>query len=99
MRILAVIPHYFRASGDRRHGSTGGARQARLRALSSCVAALHQLFGRPQCVIDIVRRTTEPANALTAEGIDALRATGVPLVAENQHAVDENDYLYEVDFE
>jgi hypothetical protein len=38
-------------------------------------------------------------NAVTEEGVAALRATGVRVVAENQHEIDEEDYLYEVDFE
>lgn len=38
-------------------------------------------------------------NALTRRGIAALRGTGVRVVADNQHAPDEEDYLYEVDFE
>src|SRR5262249_34481367 len=35
-------------------------------------------------------------NALTAGGIAALQATGIRVVADNQHAPDEEDYLYEV---
>jgi uncharacterized protein (TIGR02996 family) len=38
-------------------------------------------------------------NALTARGIAMLQATGIRVVANNQHAVDEQEYLYEVDFE
>jgi uncharacterized protein (TIGR02996 family) len=38
-------------------------------------------------------------NALTEEGITALEATGIRVVAENQHDGEENDFLYEVDFE
>jgi uncharacterized protein (TIGR02996 family) len=38
-------------------------------------------------------------NALTARGIAALRATGVRVVADDQHAADEEDYLYDIDFE
>jgi hypothetical protein len=44
-------------------------------------------------VLDVSR------NALTAPGIAALRAAGVPVVADDQHAPDEEDYPYEVDFE
>jgi uncharacterized protein (TIGR02996 family) len=44
-------------------------------------------------VLDVSR------NALTAEGVAALRATGIGVVADNQHGADEQDYLYEVDFE
>jgi hypothetical protein len=38
-------------------------------------------------------------NALTARGIDDLRRVGIPVIADNQHAPDEEDYLYEVDVE
>jgi uncharacterized protein (TIGR02996 family) len=38
-------------------------------------------------------------NALTGGGIAALEATGIRVVADNQHPPEEEDYLYEVDFE
>jgi uncharacterized protein (TIGR02996 family) len=38
-------------------------------------------------------------NALTDEGVAALRATGVQVLADNQHGPDDNDYLYEGDVE
>jgi uncharacterized protein (TIGR02996 family) len=38
-------------------------------------------------------------NALAGQGIATLRATGVHVVAADQHAPDEEDYLFEVDFE
>jgi uncharacterized protein (TIGR02996 family) len=39
-------------------------------------------------------------NALTQEGIDALKGAGIQVIADNQHAGDEDaDYLFEVDFE
>jgi hypothetical protein len=44
-------------------------------------------------VLDVSR------NALTAQGIAVLRATGIQVVADDQHGPDEEDYLYEVDFE
>jgi uncharacterized protein (TIGR02996 family) len=44
-------------------------------------------------VLDVSR------NALTAQGIAALQATGIRVVADNQHDPDEEEYLYEVDFE
>jgi uncharacterized protein (TIGR02996 family) len=44
-------------------------------------------------VLDVSR------NALNATGVKALRATGVTLVADDMHAPNENDYLYEVDRE
>lgn len=44
-------------------------------------------------VLDVSR------NALTPEGISVLQSVGIRVVAENQHAPDEEDYLYEVDME
>jgi uncharacterized protein (TIGR02996 family) len=38
-------------------------------------------------------------NALTAEGIAALQDVGIQVAADNQHDPEEQDYLYEVDFE
>jgi uncharacterized protein (TIGR02996 family) len=38
-------------------------------------------------------------NALTKQGIAALRATGIKVVAEDQHDLEEQNYLYEVDWE
>jgi uncharacterized protein (TIGR02996 family) len=38
-------------------------------------------------------------NSLSSKGIDALRKTGVNVVAEGQHERDDRDYLYEVDVE
>ncbi len=38
-------------------------------------------------------------NALTARGIAALQATGIRVVADDQHLADDQEYLYEVDFE
>ncbi len=38
-------------------------------------------------------------NALTAQGIAALQEASVRVVADDQHAPDVEDYLYEVDFE
>jgi uncharacterized protein (TIGR02996 family) len=38
-------------------------------------------------------------NALTGQGIAALQATGVRVVANDQHGPEEEEFLYEVDFE
>ncbi len=38
-------------------------------------------------------------NALTDRGVAALKATGVRVVADDQHGPDEMDFLYEVDLE
>ena len=55
MRLLFAIPHYFDPgpAGKRTHGSLGPDPAPRLRAVTACLTNLQQLFGRPQCVIDI----------------------------------------------
>jgi len=77
MRLLFAIPHFFdpAPAGGRRHGSLGSNPAPRVRALTNCLAAIRQLFGRPQCVIDIARRTTTPANQLTALAADVVVCT------------------------
>lgn len=44
-------------------------------------------------VLDVSR------NALTRAGISALKGAGVRVLADDQHDLDDQDYLYEVDFE
>ena len=80
MRVLVAIPHYFdlgRAAGPSPgHGSLSGAAAPRVEALTACVAALHQLFGRPQVAIDIATRETQPTNtALSATRLDVVICT------------------------
>jgi hypothetical protein len=76
MRILFAIPHYFNsAPSPGRHGSLGGDPAPRIQSLANCLAGLHQLFGRPQCMIDIGRRTTIPANRTTATQSDIIVCT------------------------
>jgi len=70
MRLLVAIPHYFdrarAANPGARHGSLAGDPGKRVVALSSCIAALHQLYGHAQHVIEIATRNAPPANALTS---------------------------------
>lgn len=80
MRILAAIPHFFnrsgRASGDgRRHGSLAGDPAERVAALSACIASLHQLFGRQQCLIDVSRKAARPANHSLVGEVDVVVCT------------------------
>jgi hypothetical protein len=83
MRILAAIPHYYRAAGAspadlRHHGSVGPDRDARVAALSSCIASLHQLYGPAQHVIDQATRVALPANERTASRVDVVVCTAGP---------------------
>ena len=79
MRLLFAIPHFYdpAPAGSPRHGSLGRDPAPRIRALADGLAAIRQLFGRPQCVIDIARRTTLPANQTLAVVADvAIFTTG-----------------------
>ena len=78
MRLLFAIPHYFDPEGKGTHGSLRGDAAPRIRALADCLALLRQQFGRPQCEIDIARRTTIPANHSTAIQLDVVICTTGP---------------------
>jgi hypothetical protein len=75
MRLLFAIPHYFDAGGGGGHGSLGGDYSRRVTAVANCLATLRQQFGRPQCTIDIARRTTFPTNKATALLLDVIVCT------------------------
>ncbi len=80
MRILAAIPHYFNVAGTsspdgRQHGSVGPHADARIAALSACIASIHQLYGSAQHIIDQVTRVALPANAFTAGQLDIVVCT------------------------
>jgi hypothetical protein len=75
MRLLFAIPHYFDPSAGGAHGSLGGDAGDRAQLLENCIAGLHQHFGRPQCEIDIARRTTVPTNLATAVTLDVVVCT------------------------
>ncbi len=75
MKVLFAIPHFYDPDGAGRHGSLAADPAPRVRALADALAAIRQLFGRPQCVIDIARRTTMPANRDLAIAADAVVCT------------------------
>ena len=77
MRLLFAVPHYFDPDprDQPRHGSLGPDPAPRVRALATTLASLQQLFGRPQCGIDIHQRTTVPANQRTATVADVVVCT------------------------
>lgn len=70
MRLLVVVPHYFRRSEEakatsdleHRHGSTSGQVAARTHSLRRCIHSLHQTLGTSQAIIRHVDRRVEPAN-------------------------------------
>ena len=80
MRVLVTVPHYFATAGrlaadGRRHGSLAGDPTPRVVALNACVAALHQLYGPAQRLIDHATRLARPANDLTAGHVDVVVCT------------------------
>jgi hypothetical protein len=77
MRILAAIPHYYQASDPAGglHGSLGAPAEQRAEALTACIAALHQLYGSSQCLIDINTRMARPANTALASQVDVVVCT------------------------
>ncbi len=61
--ILVAIPHYFGKRTTRQsHGSMTQRRASRAEKLRRTVEALHVLFGRLQCMMQLSRRQTEAAN-------------------------------------
>ena len=85
MRLLFALPHYFNPepSGSDKHGSLRADPAPRLRALADCLTAIQHLFGPRQCLIDIARRTTVPANDPDA------RADVVVCTTGGKHLLDE----------
>lgn len=87
MRLLFTIPHFFgkwrqNASGNR-HGSHGDARD-RLDALTACLSALHQLFGKAQCVMQLAQKHTDETNQQIKADVDVVVCT-----TRDQHLVDQ----------
>ena len=79
MRLLAAIPHHFDATrfglDGRSHGSLSGNAKARAAALSACIAALHQLYGPAQRMIDIATGNAPLANGTISGVVDLVVCT------------------------
>lgn len=81
MRLLFVVPHYFRTrerSQDRltgKHGSVTASPESRANGLRKTVTSLHQTFGRSQAVIRIADRRTIPANEATRHEVHLVIVT------------------------
>jgi hypothetical protein len=80
MRILVAIPHYYSVHAESSpdgmwHGSVTQGAATRLIAVSSCIAAMHQLYGSEQRVIDHATRVAMPANQQTAGQVDIVVCT------------------------
>ena len=83
MRILFTIPHFYGPKPKReskcRHGAHEDAGD-RVKALSACLAALHQIYGEAQCVMQLARKQTGPTNQKTKARVRVVICT-----TGNQH--------------
>jgi hypothetical protein len=84
MRILFTIAHFFNADGQGKHGSQRKDPRPRLLALSQNLAALHQLFGKSQSIINIGQRLAFPANKPQAYDLDIIICT-----TQNNHLLNQ----------
>lgn len=84
MRILATIPHFYKADGGGKHGSQQRDPRPRLLAIAQCITALHQLFGTSQRFIQIHQRQAIPANTDPESSIDIVVCT-----TGNQHLLND----------
>ncbi len=80
MRILFTIAHFYvpsgrRASDGRPHGSLGKNPRPRVEALSACISALHELFGKRQVMMEPTRLIARPSNQSTAGTVDVIVCT------------------------
>jgi hypothetical protein len=94
MRILFTIPHFFKPHIQGQHASQGNDPQARLQALSKSLAALHQLFGTSQSIINIGKRLAFPANQSQAHELDVVICTTNDYHLLNQLALPEHFYKH-----
>lgn len=62
MRILFTIAHCYNPDGGGKYGSVRKKPQPRIEALTHCLTALHQLFGKSQLTTDYAKRLCLPAN-------------------------------------
>lgn len=75
MRILFTIAHFFSPDSKGKHASQRKDPRPRLLALSQSLAALHQLFGKSQSIINIGQRLAFPANQPQAHDLDIIICT------------------------
>lgn len=75
MRILFTIAHFFNPHAQGKHASQRKDPRPRIIALTQSLAALHQLFGKSQSIINIGQRVALPANQLQANHLDIIICT------------------------
>jgi hypothetical protein len=94
MRILFTIPHFFKPHTQGQHGCQRKDPQSRVRALSTNIATLHQLFSKSQSIIDIGKRLAFPANQLQAHELDIVICTTKDYHLLNQLPLPEHFYKH-----
>ncbi|MGA2069060.1 MAG: hypothetical protein ABSG86_29165 [Thermoguttaceae bacterium] len=70
MRLLFAIPHYYKATPERAHGSLGTRRLDRARALTLTISAVRELLGGNQSVASPAYPQWTTANRISAESIE-----------------------------
>ncbi|HEV3023026.1 MAG TPA: hypothetical protein VGX76_11175 [Pirellulales bacterium] len=75
MKVLFTIPHYYHYEPGARFCSLAQEPQVRRQAVAACIAALWNVFGREQRVIQIARRTAIRANQELSHDIDLVICT------------------------
>jgi hypothetical protein len=93
MRILLTIPHYFDHRADSgRHGASVDAAEFRINTVTRCLLAIHQLFGRSQCMMQLSRHQSENANGQLSAEVHVVFCTCGSQHLLDQLAVSRNFY-------
>ncbi|ABB56818.1 hypothetical protein [Synechococcus elongatus] len=97
MKLLFVVPHYWKPTGGN-YGSLGADPSPRVTALSSLITALHSQFGPQQALLQIRDRTLQPANQqkavqveiaiFTTQDCHVLEHLALPKTLYQHHPVD-----------
>lgn len=75
MKILFVLPHFFKPQTKAKHASLKNNPNLRIEGLNFSINAIHQLFGKAQCMIHIANLCTLPVNRTNEYDIDIVICT------------------------
>lgn len=75
MKLLFAIAHCFNPGARGENRSTGADPEARLAALTTCLASLHRTFGSRRYVLDLGRKEFNPAEEAAAAEIEVVVCT------------------------
>lgn len=75
MKILVVIPHYYRHDPTGKHGSLMKDPAPRIDAFSKCISSIHQHLGSEQLWLNPYLRDVLPANHAGQQHIDIMVCT------------------------